>query len=303
MAPASPSLSPGAGHLTSDDDLLAASLFRGQSDPLAAMFRTERERPPLIIWSPHPRDLDSEQLDAFLAYCWGLPSHAGLPKAASFDPAAAPNPGWLMVLEVEGFGRDFRYVYYGEAVAEFASRRMQGRRSSEIAGHLGRYFAALYRAAMQRRQIVLAEHEPPRRFFVRLWRRLIVPLVDDQGYVVRFAVLNLAENHLRTGLDAVPLPCLVADVSGSIRFANTAARRLVPAPARWQEGSTLEAYFGTPLPLPEDPVAMVDAEPQRLDILAAPDLPGKGAAPLRVVVGAIRFRDVPLLVLTLPLTG
>ncbi|GMG82065.1 hypothetical protein LNKW23_12780 [Paralimibaculum aggregatum] len=292
-----PAVTPLAG--LSDDDILAGSIFMGQSNLVAQLFIANHAQPPAVRWSPNRFDLRNEMFERFLAHCWSLPTHAGLPLADEFDPAATPYPDWLQLLEAERFGRDFRFLHYGERIAENFSRSFRALRVSDIGGHVGRFFVALYRSAMQRRQVVLSEHEPPRAVFVRLWRRLIVPLVDAQGYVTRFAVLIQPENDLRAGLDVVPMACIVADAQRRVCFANEAARALVPEAALLRNGTPLAACLAGDLALPQTPAALLEPAPRQIRLEARLMRPGGALQPVAVVAGATRYRDTPFFVLTL----
>ncbi len=301
MAPntAPPPAARRSGSEQNSDDLLAASLFLGRLDRLAELFASAYGRPPHVVWSPSARELRSEAFDAFLAYCLSLPSHAGLPLASAFVAEETPGPGWLMLVEIEGFGRDFVYRAYGQNIADCYGRDMQGRRATEFGGHISRFFIALYRAAMQRRQVVLSEHEPPLSVFVRLWRRLIVPLVDRRGFVTHFAVMNLPENHLRAGLEVIPFPCIVADADRVVRFANDAARRLVGATDRRDHGVALASFLKVELDLPESPAELLAPSPSQRRLRARLPFPEPGATEAEITVGATLYREAPLFVITL----
>lgn len=280
------------------EDALAGDLFMGRTERLDQLFYAERARPPLVIWDPNRVDLQDPEFVSLVDRLSRLPSIRGLPLASAFDPAMVEHPEWLMHLESIGFGTDFRYLQYGAGVAEYYGRSLRGRNTSEIGGHISRFFIALYRASMHRRQCVLSEHEPPSQVFVRIWRRLIVPLVDDTGFVTHFAVLNLPENHLRDGLEVVPFPCIVADTEGFVRFANAAARDLAGHGRSWEHGSPLELILGQALDLPAEPSAFAGRDAgthrQRLTL----DLPGHGPLRCEVHVGAARYRSRSVYVIT-----
>ena len=103
---------------------------------------------------------------------------------------------------------------------------MTGRFTSEIAGHMPKFFIALYSAVMIRKQCVYSIHEPPLGAFATVWRRLIVPLTDETGEVRQIAAVNVPDNELRAGLEAMPDPALVARLDGTLMYANQSARRL-----------------------------------------------------------------------------
>ncbi|MEO0620919.1 MAG: hypothetical protein AAF183_01715 [Pseudomonadota bacterium] len=281
------------------NDMLAGSLFMGRTDQLDALFYAKRARPPLVIWDPNRIDLQGGDLVAFFDHVAGLPSARGLPLASAFDPTDAPGNQWLMLLEPTSFGTDFRYLQYGQGIAEYFGSSLNGKLTSALGGHISRFFIALYRAAMHRRQCVLSEHEPPAEVFVRIWRRLIVPLVDDAGFVTRFAVLNIPENQMRAGLEVVPYPCIVADRTRQVRFANTAARRFTGMEKPWTHRATLEDVFRNGIDLPEQPEALVDETSQPFRQSVTLDLPGCCGTVCEVHVGAARYRADTLFVISI----
>lgn len=280
------------------DDVLAGSLFMGRTERLDELFYAQRARPPLVIWDPNRIDLQDAEFVSFIDQLSQLPAVRGLPLASAFDAAAISQSEWLMHLEVLSFGNDFRYLRYGSGVAEYYGRSLEGRLTSDIGGHISRFFIALYRASMHRRQCVLSEHEPPAQVFVRIWRRLIMPLADETGFVTHFAVLNIPENHLRTGLDVVPFPCLVVDQDRMVCFANAGARKLARLDRSWEHGGALEALLGCELDLPADPESLIasDAAPMRKTVTL--DLPGGRAQTCEVHISAARYRSRAVFVIT-----
>ncbi|CAN0605169.1 unnamed protein product, partial [Ectocarpus sp. 12 AP-2014] len=53
------------------------------------------------------------------------------------------------------------------------------------------FFYAVYRAVLIRPEPLYTEHEPPAEVGVKLWHRLMLPLVDDGGKVIRVLVGNV----------------------------------------------------------------------------------------------------------------
>ncbi len=288
-----------ASKLAEKDESLAASLFRGRSEEIAALFLSERARPPHFAWSPNRFQRANQMFEDFLGHCWSMPSHAGLPRADALKAADMPHSEWLVVAAAEGFGRDFRYLYYGSSVTDHFGADMRGRYASDHGGHVGRFLVALYRAAMQRRQVALSEHEPHPSVFVQLSRRLIVPMVDHSGFVNSFAVLHLPENPLRSTIEALPVPCLLLHADRRIRFANASALSLIGNGRECLKSTDLEALLGTRVTLPEDPASLVSPSPAPKILHERLSLPALGGAPARLGVGGVWFRANCYFVLTI----
>lgn len=288
----------GTEPMSATDEFLASSLMLGRMAPVSKLFYDVRMRPPLVVWSPNRVDLPSYVLRDFLDYCESLMVGGGLPRADAFRLRDAPHGDWILLLENIGFGRDFRYLHYGAGIADYYGKSMQDRLVSEFQGHIGRFFLALYRAALHRREIVLSEHEPPQSVFVRVWQRLIVPLVDKEGYTERFAVLNLPDNQLRAGLEAVPFACIVVDADRVVRYANKAARDLRPGFETWEHGASIEALLGREVNLPESPVELLEPVPSAIHETAVMDLPDAPRTRVEIHIAATRYRDLALYVIT-----
>ena len=205
-------------------DRLAAGLTAGDTSILRAHFAAHGAAQPTIIWSPGPRDLGTPVLQSFAEICDGIATEEGFVNASNFRLEDFDGlDRWMMVLSRENDGHSYRH--YGSEIANFYGRDMTGRSTADFEGYIGAFFSALYTAAARRRERVLSAHEPPLDVFVRTWRRLIVPLVDDGAELTGFVVANVAENELRAGLDMIVDPVFVADGEGRVQYCNDAAQR------------------------------------------------------------------------------
>ena len=176
-------------------DSIASDLVRGDYASLDALFTSEALDPPVLIWEPDPAQLPVDPLPDLLAYWYDLPRIGDLPAAGALDPLAMKGAlGHLMLLDVISDGQDFRYRVYGTKIAERSGFDMTGRLTSEIntSGYISRFFLAVYRAAMARRQAIYTRHNPPSEISARTWDRLVLPLVDDGGRISRILVGNVA---------------------------------------------------------------------------------------------------------------
>ena len=256
---------------TADPDLLAGSLVFGRMEQVAELFAEHQKRPPLLVWSPSLDTLPNPQLRNYAESCQKMSGGASCIQADKFDVSKiADLSRWLMLVEVIGQGEDFAYTYYGDGITKHYTSDMTGRHTSEFGGFVGRFFIAVYRAAMIRKDWVLSQHEPPPNVFVRCWSRLIVPIIDGLGNVVRFAVLNVPENELRAGLEHVPSHCLVADKGLNLIYANPAASNALGLTRSTEIATYLPDLLGQGIEIQESPEQLLTSRrsisvPVRLD--------------------------------------
>ena len=218
---------------------------------------------PSVLWNPsrfditHPIIRDFAQFMQTETVDVEALSDAGMvqEKAHSFAP-------WIMVLEPVSEGSDFKYLQYGSEIAAMFGRDLKGGYTSEIGGHISEFFIALYSAVMVRKQSVLSVHVPPMGVFATVWRRLIFPVLDVAGEVQVIAAVNVADNELRAGLEALPDPALVAGNDGTLMYANASARRLFGEPTLPR--STIADYCDMDIELPDDAEFFATAESSRL---------------------------------------
>lgn len=222
---------PTADWIESVDQTLAPPKNSSAScpEPLRRLFQQNDAPAPQVLWRPEMVDLIDSAVYAFASYAKDHMDADGQVPASAF---AAPGrlrhfSDWLVVTRMSDDAEDFRYEYYGPAISQMYGRDLKGTMLSERANHIASFYAAMYRAAAARREWVLTVHEPPGSVFVQTWRRLIIPLVEDDGRVQRFAAVNVPQNTLRAGLEAVPDPALVLDGDQRVRFSNSAARNLL----------------------------------------------------------------------------
>lgn len=242
---------------------LTEDLIAGRSRGLRALFSAQKASTPLLIWDPQDQDLRHPVVRAFAARMRDLRDASGMVSLATFEAADLSGfDEWMMVLDpvtnAAGETVDFRYRNYGAEVVANYGRDMTGRLTSEIGGYIAVFFTALYLAVMARKQSVKSMHEPPSEVFARIWRRLIVPLHDADGRVVRIAVLNIGDNDLRAGLEAVPDPVMVVQQDGHVTFANRSARTLFGERGFLGDPISLAEYSGIVLDLSQPRESMLD---------------------------------------------
>ncbi len=214
--------------IDTDSDVSRTPLASSR-EPLKDIFRQNGAPPPQIVWGPDLVDLIDNTLYKLASYALENMAEDGTVPASAFNnpDKLAGLSDWLVMISAKDDGLDFHYDYYGQGISQMYGRDMTGTNLSDQTSHVGTFYTSIYRAALARRQWVMTVHEPPDTVFVQCWRRLIIPLADAEGTLSRFAVVNVPENALRAGLEAVPDPTLVVDDRQILRFCNTAARNLL----------------------------------------------------------------------------
>jgi len=147
-----------------------------------------------LVWQPDASLCPERPLGHALAHWHTIRAGRSLPQASEISPFdLRPALGYVLLIDVEDDGWDGRFRLYGTKVAEMYGGDMTGRRVSEIdsGNYATQLFRALYRAVTLRRQPVFSHHQPPAHVSVTAWKRLILPLGDADGQVIRFLTVNL----------------------------------------------------------------------------------------------------------------
>lgn len=192
------------------------------------LFARNETSSPVVVWNPSRFDISHPVVTKFFEFM--QTGGAAVDLLAEAEPPHFFEP-WMMVLEPVRNRMDFYYVKYGSEIAGIFGRDLTGYHTSDIGGHISEFFIALYSAVVIRKQSVLSVHVPPASVFASVWRRLIFPLLDDNGNVSKIAAVNVPENDLQAGLEALPDPALVIKESGLLMYANKSARRIFGEPA------------------------------------------------------------------------
>lgn len=149
---------------------------------------------PEIRWRPAMADLPVEGLRFLLDYWQQAKGGSALPPVGAIDPfALKPVLGDIIVLDVEGDGRDFRYRLYGTNIAESARFDWTGSTVGDmrrvLKGPGPDFYLAIYRAVLQRREPVYTLSPAIVVFSERSWARLVLPFGDP---IQRILVGNYA---------------------------------------------------------------------------------------------------------------
>jgi len=93
--------------------------------------------------------------------------------------------GYIMILDAQSNGEDFRYRMYGTRIAEFSGFDMTGRLVSDFNSPIGDFFSELYRESIAQRQLIYSEHTRLHARYDCDWHRVICPVrSDDQIQIV-----------------------------------------------------------------------------------------------------------------------
>ncbi len=170
------------------DELISESFSR-----ILEYFQDVGTPTPETIWSPAQADLEEEVLQVLLAYWSGLPRGRNLPLACTVDPLEMRKAlGYVMLLDVEDDGWDYRYRVYGTSIAERSGFDATGKLLSDLALHpMEPFFLASYRACVLQSEFMFARHQPPLRVHTTRWDRIILPLEDGEGSINRLLVGNV----------------------------------------------------------------------------------------------------------------
>lgn len=237
-------------------DLLVESLMPGRTELIRSIFAANGAVAPTILWSPQPHEFQNPMFERFhqLHRQLARPDGTLAPEHASIE-AFAELSDWLLILDVEQEGPAFRYRHYGRRIAETYGQDMTGLTTRDFSSHIATFFTAIYCAMLRRREWILSEHEPPRDIFVRAWRRLLAPVMDDAGRIVGMIGVNFPENNLRDGLELLIDPVFITDTEQRVVFANRTARMLFGLPKSTVLGHNLFDLTGIRLPPDLDPMA------------------------------------------------
>src|SRR3546814_11776841 len=100
----------------------------GDIDEIVRVFTGEGLSAPVVCWSPREAELPVEPLRLLLAYWPGLRRDAAVPHHRAIAPVAMRAAlGFVMLLESNDDGRDFRHRLYGSPIARTSGLEKQGR--------------------------------------------------------------------------------------------------------------------------------------------------------------------------------
>jgi len=169
-------------------------ILAGELGGIREAFAERGAAGPELVWTPTADILPSSQLQFLLGYWRERAGERRAPTIRDIDPIEMrPALGFIVLADVIAGGADFRFRLYGSAVAAVSGFDLTGKRLSEhpAPDYVSAFYLALYRAAYRRAESVSTTHRPPPAVHTHAWHRLMLPLADDSGEVVRFLSGNV----------------------------------------------------------------------------------------------------------------
>lgn len=209
---------------------------------------------PYVMWRPQLGMVECRATTAFHVACDRLSADAQTIALDHLDLAYfGAMKDWLAILEPDPEETGYRYRHFGQGITRFYGRDMTGKTTAAFPDHIRRFYDAIFNDTRQRKERVLTVHQPPDQVFVTLWRRLIVPVVDETGEVVQILTSNNPENELRAGLEILPASVLIVDADHIVRYANKTARQNFDAGNFGPWTRSMFDYAGLDLEIAERP--------------------------------------------------
>ena len=171
-----------------------SDILAGKLTEIRAAFAERGATGPELAWTPDAASLPSAQLRFLLNYWCERAAGRTAPTIHDIDPVdMRPALGFIVLTDVLDEGEDFQFRLYGSIVASVSGFDLTGKRLSEhpAPDYVSSFYLALYRAAYRRGEPVSTSHRPPLAVHTRIWHRLMLPLVDESGAIVRFLSGNV----------------------------------------------------------------------------------------------------------------
>jgi hypothetical protein len=159
--------------------------------PIRSVFHAHGASGPVVTWTPSISQIETPELRLILAYWSRAAQGSRLPRWSDIDLAEIGHvAGYVILLDVVEEGQDFEYRIFGNIIAEVSEFDMTGKRLSmhKASAYIVEFSLAVYRAALIRHQPVLTEHRPTGTKYTAAWQRVVLPLVDASGTVIRILI-------------------------------------------------------------------------------------------------------------------
>lgn len=168
---------------------IADRLRDGDDGDARRLFTRAGGKAPTVIWNPDPEALPKDGLQFLLKHWRGMAGECSVPSVSALDPLdLRPVLGNVILIDVVDDGGDFRYRLYGTKIAHVSSADKTGCRMSEIDTLAAQFFYVVYRAVLLRPEPIYTYHHPTGTTNFRSWHRVILPLANASGEIVRFLV-------------------------------------------------------------------------------------------------------------------
>jgi hypothetical protein len=175
-------------------DQWSQAITSGSIDEIRARFKAHGAQGPEILWSPAEDAIVPSQLRFLHGHWHERAAGRRAPTVREIDPIEMrPALGFIVLMDVIEDGRDFHCRLFGSTVATFSGFDITGMRISEhvTSPYMVTFFMAVYRAAFLRGEPLYTVHRPPITLHTSAWHRLMLPLHDEEGRIVRFLSGNV----------------------------------------------------------------------------------------------------------------
>jgi diguanylate cyclase (GGDEF)-like protein len=154
----------------------------------------------------HVEDIElhagAPQVATLLSLWRAQATETALPPYSAFEPKRFPELAPDLAV-VEALGQaDYRYIYYGRAIAAESGVQMLGSRVSDRKSEIGAFFCSVYERALAVRRPIYTVHRANHALRVHLWERLVLPVSVGAG-PLRLVVFNKPREYKQDLLTAV----------------------------------------------------------------------------------------------------
>ncbi len=164
-----------------------SDLVVSRLDDIEACFHACGVAAPVHAWSPAAAALPAAPMQVLLRH-WLEIGGGRAPHFRDLDPGALlPALGYVNILQAEPGTDDLRYRLFGSIVAAISGFDMTGRLLSEhpASPHVVEFSLASANACIRRGEPLFTQREPAGAELTFRWPRLLLPLADSDGSIVR----------------------------------------------------------------------------------------------------------------------
>jgi len=164
-----------------------SDLITSRLDDIEACFRRTGVTGPTHAWSPPAGSLPAEPMRVLLRH-WQAIGGGRIPHFRDLDPTAiGPALGYVNILQTEPGSSDLRYRLFGSVIAQVSGFDMTWKMLSEhpASPHVVAFSLAGANACVRRAEPLFTQREPAGAEQTYRWPRLILPLADSDGAIVR----------------------------------------------------------------------------------------------------------------------
>lgn len=175
----------------------ASDLVASRLDDIEARFQGSGVSAPTHAWSPPADSLPAEPMRVLLGH-WRAIGGGRIPQFRDLDPTTiVPALGYINILQIEPGTSDLRYRLFGSVVSQVSGFDMTGKLLSEhpASPYVVEFSLASANACIRRAEPLFTQREPAGAEQTYRWPRLILPLADCRGDIVRLVSAIVPLDH------------------------------------------------------------------------------------------------------------